>query len=178
MVGFELDSGDIIEREYLPIGINTKVTECIDWIFRRVPRMFLSAIDKLEMNSNYVLANASTDPSEGIRCYPRQPIDGAINWLDGSEDIVRLINASNKPYSGAYFYFNGNKCIVWDATCYSDTENYLAVPGQVSKILIDEEAAVVICGEGKLQLNLIEVNGVVQHANQILTSIRSRLCNG
>lgn len=167
-----LDSGDIIVREYMSIDINTKVTHCWEWIKKRAPYMFLKAIELLSVNPKFVLEKQALDPQKILRCYPRNPEDNRIDWINSSEYILRLINASNKPYSGAFCFFRGRKAIVWDAELFDDQENYLAVPGQICSF--DATGIVVICGIGKLKLKEVEVDGVNIVQQPILNYIRER----
>ena len=53
-------------------------------------------------DKNYFLERQSKNPIHSLRCFPRTPEDGRISWDSPAIDILRLINASNKPYSGAY----------------------------------------------------------------------------
>jgi len=87
---------------------------------------------------------------------------------------LRKINAFNKPYSGAFCYFNDKKMIIWDAEIYEDNENYCAFPGQVSKILNTGEV-IVITGKGKLKINLIEYENFIGKPSVIIKTIRTRL---
>jgi methionyl-tRNA formyltransferase len=174
MVGGELDSGDIIERDYLSIDINTKITEVLKWMDQRIPQMFLNALNKLEKNNNYILEKQSTNPKDALRCYPRVPEDGWINWQDSNEKILRLINASNKPYAGAYCFYEDKKFIIWDAELYEDNENYCAIEGQIAEIRYDG-SIVVITGKGKLKINEIECDNFIGQPSKIIKSIRRRL---
>ena len=45
MQGGELDSGDIITRDYLPIDYTTKITEVWDWMTERVPILMLESVE-------------------------------------------------------------------------------------------------------------------------------------
>ncbi|CAN5395117.1 formyltransferase family protein [soil metagenome] len=175
MVGDELDSGDIISREYKDISITTRIGEAYEWMETRIPELMLSAIEELKKNKNFKIESQSRDPNNILRCYPRNPEDGKIDWNSSIEDILRLINASSEPFSGAYSTYKDKKVIIWRAELYEDKENYLAVPGQVSKI-IGEGSVVVICGNGKLQLNEIESDGKrTSKVATVINSIRSRL---
>lgn len=165
MVGGELDSGDIIEREYLEIDINTKVTKCWQWMKERVPLMFLKALQKLKENPDFILESQPKDPKLALRCYPLMPEDGRTDWNKSAIEILRLINAFNKPHSGAFCYYEGEKMIIWDAEIYDDGENYCAIPGRVSKIEKDG-SIIVITGKGKLKINEIEFRSYLK--NQIL----------
>ena len=40
MIGGEIDSGSIIDRKYLRINHNTKVTECWEWLKKKFQQCF------------------------------------------------------------------------------------------------------------------------------------------
>jgi methionyl-tRNA formyltransferase len=173
VIGGELDSGDIIAREYLDIDENTTVTKCWEWMTDRVPSLFLEAVEKLHQDSGFVLEQQSIDSEEALRCYPRKPEDGRIDWSQSNLNILRLINASNKPYAGAFCVFEGEKMIIWDAEIVDDKENFCAVPGQVT--LAAEPFVEVACERGKLRLKEVEIAGQSGPPNQWVKSIRKRL---
>ncbi len=172
MIGGELDNGDIIARDYLEIDINTKVGFIWNWMNQRIPSLFLEALDKLESDRSYILEVQDSDPSAALRCYPRKPEDGRIDWKQGAKDILRLINASGSPYSGAYCFLEKKKIIVWDAELVNDGEIYCAVPGQV--VGLENESIIISTGQGKLKLNRIDYNGI-KNPREVINSIRSRL---
>jgi methionyl-tRNA formyltransferase len=173
MIGGELDSGGIITRDYMSIDLGTKVTKVWEWMSDRIPKLMLEAAEKLDADPSYVLEVQSESPEDALRCYPRKPEDGRITWSRSSTDILRLINATNKPYVGAFCEFEGRYMIVWDAELVSDNENFCAVPGQITKI--GEEYIEVACGKGKLRLLEVEIDGVVKSPDTIIKSIRKRL---
>jgi methionyl-tRNA formyltransferase len=171
MIGGELDSGDIITRDYLPIDINTKITKIYKWMNDQVPAMFLDAVNLLSNDPDYVLETQSKNSEDSLRCYPRKPEDGKIEWCDSAENILRLINACNRPYSGAYCDFDGKKCIIWDAEL-APQENFLAVPGQITSIKNDSiEVATAL---GKIKIKNIEIQGEIVNPSSVVSSIRSR----
>lgn len=174
MIGGEVDSGNIIDREYLDIDINIKVTKCWDWMSQRIPDMFLNSVKKLQKDSSYVLEVQSKNPKDALRCYPRIPEDGKINWNKSNIEILRLINASNKPYGGAYCFYEDKKLIIWDAELFEDDEIYLSEVGQVANIEKDG-SIVVISGNGKLKINEIEYNDFIGNPSEKIKSIRKRL---
>ena len=173
MIGGELDSGDIIARDYLAIDHTTKVTSVWGWMSVRTPELMLKAVQILDADPDYVLEQQSKDPKQALRCYPRKPEDGRIDWTKPAIDLLRLINASNKPYAGAFCDFEGEKMIIWDAELVADDENFCAVPGQVSKVA--EGFIEVACGEGKLRVMLVENRGQVSGPTSFIQSIRKRL---
>ncbi len=173
MIGGELDSGDIISRDYLNIDHNTKITKVWEWMKARTPILMSEAISNLESNPSYFLEQQSKDPKDTLRCYPRKPEDGRIDWSQNPLSILRLINASNKPYSGAFCIFEDEKLIVWDAEIIEDKEIFSAVHGQVLKI--DDGFIEVACSNGKLRLLKLEYKGKVVQPSDIIRSIRKRL---
>lgn len=175
MVGGELDSGDIICREYLPININTRISEVYEWMNSTIPELIVYSINKLSEDPLYFLERQSKNPADALRCYPRTPEDGEINWALGSTEILRLINASSEPFGGAYCRYNGNKFIIWRAELYEDEELYLSTYGQVSSINKDG-SIIVISGSGKLKITEIEYEGKrTSQINEVIKTIRVKL---
>lgn len=176
MIGGELDSGPIIEREYFPIDINSRISEVYEWVEKAIPELMCSAVEKLSKNPNYLLEIQSLDPHDALRCYPRMPQDGKINWNLGNTEIIRLVNASSEPYSGAFCFLDGEKLTIWRAELFESSERYLAVPGQIAFVDKEQGYMIIITGRGKIKITEIERNnsGRVRPA-EIVTSIRKRL---
>lgn len=173
MIGGELDSGDIIARDYYKIDIETKITQVWEWMLTVTPLLMKEAVSNLAKDPSYVLDIQSKNASDALRCYPRRPEDGRIKWSAAAIDILRLVNASNKPYSGAFCEYKGNSLVIWDAELVSGFENFCAIPGQV--ILIGEGFIEVACGEGKLRILSAEYAGQVDKPDKWIKSIRIRL---
>lgn len=173
MVGGEIDSGEIISKEYIPIDLKTKIGD-IYFIFEKlIPKLFQESINKLFDNPKYILETQNNSKDKVVRCYPRGPEDGKINWLDNNINIIRLINASNYPFSGAYCYLINKKIIIRDVEVYDDGEKYHAIPGQIASIGKDG-SIIVICGKGKIKINFIEIDGKRVPPNLFIKSIRNR----
>tara|TARA_B100000609_G_C17198017_1_gene426442 strand:+ start:392 stop:1312 length:921 start_codon:yes stop_codon:yes gene_type:complete len=173
MRGDELDSGDIIERDFIDISENTKIGHVLDWMNERIPKLFLSSLNKLQSDKKYFLEKQSTNPEDILRCYPRIPEDGKIDWRENSQNIIRLINASNKPYEGAFCKFKDLKMIIWDAVRIVDDEIFMAIPGQVTQI--QKDFVEVACGKGKIRIFKVEFDNEIVCPSLIIKSIRERL---
>jgi methionyl-tRNA formyltransferase len=173
MIGGELDSGDIVARDYLPIYETTKVTVAWRWMVERSPALMLKAVQDLSKDPNYVLERQSRDPKDALRCYPRRPEDGRIDWRRPALEVLRLINASNKPYAGAFCDFEGRQLIIWDAELVKDDEVFCAVPGQVTEL--GENDVEVACGVGKIRIKAAEIEGRSDVPRAWIGSIRKRL---
>lgn len=176
MVGGEIDSGNIISRQYLDIDINTKIGTIWNWKRSCIPSMFIESLEKLHKNPDYYIEKQSTNPKDALRCYPRTPEDARIDWNKSNVEILRLINASSEPYAGAFCKLENERIVVWDAELYDDDEIYVSSPGQISQIN-DNGSIIVITGRGKLKINIIGVNDEKISPNKIIKSIRRRLKN-
>lgn len=176
MIGGELDNGDIVARDYLPITHDTKVTEAWEWMGARIPPLFAEAVAALGEDASYILERQSKDPAAALRCYPRKPEDGAIHWAQPALAILRLINACTKPYAGAFALYNGEKLTIWDAALEDDGERFLAIPGQVTAI--EPGSVVVATGGGKLRLRSVAYAGETSTPDRLITSLRTRLDDG
>ena len=86
---------------------------------------------------------------------PPHSEDSRICWVKSNVEIVRLVNASSEPFSGAYCFYKGRKIIIWDAELFDDKEKYCAVPGQISCINEENGSVVVITGKGKIRIKEI-----------------------
>ena len=171
MIADELDSGDIVAREYFEINLRTKVTEVYRWMGERIPMLFSQALARLTDDPSYVLESQSKDAHDALRCYPRRPEDGRIDWRKSNTEILRLINACNKPYAGAFCELEGKKVIIWVADVAPE-ECFLAVPGQIAKITtahID-----IATGSGMLRVTEAELDGKAMCFASVCRSIRQR----
>jgi len=173
MKGGEMDSGDILAREYLDINHNTKIGDIWKWKESLIPHLFINSMDKLNENPNYYLEKQSENPKDALRCYPRTTEDGRINWGKSNIQVLRLINASSKPYSGAFCFFENQKMIILDAELFEDNEIYLSEVGQIANINNDG-SIIVITGKGKLKVNEIEFGGKHSKPSNVIKSIRKR----
>lgn len=172
MIGDELDSGDIIARAYLPIDIDSTVGKAMDWIGRVTPSLFLDALTQLQRDPTFILERQPNDPALALRCYPRRPEDGRIDWRKPAPDIVRLVNASGHPYAGAFCFHDSRQLTVWEARL-GDAERFLAVPGQVTAVT--DDYLEVATGEGKVRLTRMTLDGAPVQPATVCRSIRSRL---
>ena len=172
MIGDELDSGNIICREYLPIDLNSKIEGVYKWITEQTPKLFLESLKHLETNPNFILEHQSKEKKDILRCYPRNYEDGRIKWNDSAIDILRLINASGKPYPGAFCFYKEHKLTILDAEL-APSENFMAVAGQVT--LLSENYIEIATSDGKLRLLQIQINGENINPKEIIPSLRCRL---
>jgi methionyl-tRNA formyltransferase len=179
MIGGELDNGDIVARDYFPLTINTKITQVWEWMEDRIPSLFTESLNALATDPSFTIESQSKDPKNALRCYPRRPEDGLIDWSVSAIDVLRLINASNKPYSGAFCDCKGEKLIIWDAELVDDQERFCAIPGQITA-LTPEGYVEVAAIDGKLRLKRVEYKGIIASpVGLAVISLRDRIgCHG
>jgi methionyl-tRNA formyltransferase len=172
MIGDELDSGDIIARDYCPIDIETTIGDTLNWIERVTPDLFVHALSKLQLDPGFILESQPKDHTLALRCYPRLPNDARIDWHKSAFDIIRLVNASGRPYAGAFCFFEERKLTIWEAKI-GDDERFLAMPGQVTAI--NSNYLEVATGEGKVRLMKLSYDGKLVLPYEVCKSIRCRL---
>ena len=176
MMGDALDSGDIVARDYLDVLDDTRIGEVYDWMESRLPSLFDEAVKRLEKDPNFALeAYQAYRHRPSLRCFPRTPEDGKIDWRQSSQQVGRLINASSEPFAGAFCQFQGKRLIIWRATQVVQYEPFLAIPGQVAQIAKEAGFVDVCCGEGQVRLLEIEYDGVRGKPTDVFSSIRARV---
>ncbi len=173
MKGDYLDGGKIIEKTFLSLTIESTVTDCWSWFAAQIPTSFVNATKILANDPSYYIEDSTKSTVKPMRCYPRIPEDGKINWEQTNTQIIRLINASCEPYAGSFCVFENKRLIIWKAQILNDNEDYLAIPGQVSSINAD--SIDVITGYGKIRITEIEIDNVRSNPTIVIKSIRKRL---
>lgn len=174
MIGGELDSGNIIARRYITLDDEITIRQVYDEFEVLIPKMFLESINQLEKNNSFLIEEQSKNAEDELRCYPRKPEDGKIDWNLSAVQIHRLIRASSEPYSGAFTYLDGEKIIIWKSKLFKSKKKWLGIPGQIAEV-IDNGDVVVLTGEGKIILKEIEIDQKRLKPSMIIKSIRKRL---
>lgn len=171
MVGEHVDEGKIIARNYLKTDINTKIGTVYQWMEQQIPLLMVEALEALIKDPEFYIVNTLTQTDiRPLRCYPRIPEDGKIDWRKTNVDILRLVNASGRPFAGAFCMFDGRQIHIIDAHIPDDNEDFLAIPGQILK-LHDSGAISVACGYGKIIISTIEIDAVA--TNNIVGTVKS-----
>lgn len=145
MIGGQLDSGDIIARDYLPLDEETYVSDALRWIRNRIPPMMIDAAELLSRDPQFVLARQNESSELPLRTFPRIPEDGRIIWTQSDLQILRLVRASGLPYSGAFATIGNLTIRIWRAS-ESQVSQINSVPGQLTRI--EENYFEVSVGDG------------------------------
>lgn len=175
----KLDSGPIVIQETIPINGGSTIKELMDHIMSRGAKLVLQAVNKIVDDDFEVILQ---DESGALRCYPRLPRDGEIDWDKNAADIERLVRAAGDPYPGAYSFFadvrDGNnikKLNVDKCHIESHKGNFFAVPGHILK-LEDGKKWAVVTGDMKLIiLEEIRIDNVKVKPENFFRTVRQRL---
>jgi methionyl-tRNA formyltransferase len=166
-----LDAGDVIVRKSIPITPQTYVADLIRQAELDAPALYEQAVTKVLADPHAFEIKGTTS---GLRCYPRLPEDGRIDWRQPAEAIARLVRASSKPYQGAFSFLNEERVTIWRAAPVVPGERWLAVPGHVIEVNSGSGHVTVACGSGLLQLQEIERNAELTAPAALIRSIRLR----
>ena len=166
----ELDAGDVLARQRIPIDEETYVGDVLDQATRAAPALFEQALTSLAEDPGACLDRGRV---EGLRCYPRLPEDGLIDWTRPAVHVARLVRASSRPYPGAFSHLGSRRVTVWRARVAPDTP-FLAVPGHVLGPDPDGTRLRVACGAGAVDLEEVCVDGAAVEPTTLTRSIRAR----
>jgi methionyl-tRNA formyltransferase len=169
-----LDAGPILAQRAFRLTDSTYIGDVYRFLSAAVPELFVEVLDELETGS--VVAREQPDaPHLSLRCFPREPRDGELDWSQPAAALDRLVRASAEPFAGAYSFLDMDKVVVWRA--HSEPLGYpsLGVPGQIVEVRGETGEVVVLTGDGVLVLEEVEASpgGRVRAAERI-RSTRAR----
>lgn len=169
----DLDAGDVLARQPIAIDEMTYVGDVLAEATRAAPELFERALTSLRDDPGAFLVRGQV---EGLRCYPRLPEDGLIDWAAPAVDVARLVRASSRPYPGAFSYLGDRHVVVWRARVAPEAP-FLAVPGHVLGPDPSGTRLRVACGRGAVDLEELHVDGAPVEAPALTRSIRARFSN-
>ena len=147
----ELDAGPIFARSRIPVTDRTYISDIYDAFEQVLPDLFRLAVTRAG-DPSFVPEAQSTSGVRPLRCHPRRPSDGLIDWSLDAEQIARLVRASSRPFAGAYSFVEGGvRLTVWRASLARDQGRICAIPGQIIGRTPDHHP-LVACGRGILQI--------------------------
>ena len=173
MVAGELDSGDIYAKACLENN-NKRIGEVYDWMTDQTPLLFLEAYNRLQ-NKDFKPEIQRKSDLKPMRCFPRNPGDGKIEFKYSAKKIVNLVNASSEPFYGSFCQYRGEELKILRAEqVIIDDEDYCYQPGQI----IDFEGSSIIvgCGDSSfLKVTEVEYRGRRGVPVEFISGIRERL---
>lgn len=170
-----LDSGPVLGKRSCPLDEATYVGDVYAWCEQTVPEMFVEVLDGLADGTLAPVAQPECDGAE-LRCFPRTPADGWIEWSQDAAALARLVRASAEPFEGAYTALGSDRLTIWRAHAEPLSFDHLGVPGQVVELRAATGEVAVLTGAGGLVLEWVGLGerGPVPAA-ELLRSTRVRL---
>lgn len=107
----ELDSGDVVVKEYIPVTNHTTIGMIYKDMELLFPKMFLQAVNKIEQVGERAGISQSKKKEDILRCYPRISSDSCIDWNSSCKDINTLIRVSGYPFREVYAFLKDNEKI-------------------------------------------------------------------
>ena len=168
----DVDCGPIVRKTMVPLFADTYIGALYDRLGRDAPALLVEAAEGLV--SGTIVPSPQSGPV--LRCYPRRPEDGRIDWRRSADDIGRLIRASAEPFSGSFCEYRGQRLVVWRGQPEEWTVESLAVPGQVVARRPESGSVLVAAGDGLVELQLVSFGAADRIApTHVVRSLRDRL---
>ena len=166
----ELDAGPILVQRALEIDESTYVGEVYAFLERTFPALFAEALDGLEAGT----LTPRPQAGEPLRCYPRRPEDGELDWRLDAVALARLVRASAEPFAGAFGRLEEERTTVWRARAEPLREPSVGIPGQVMARRPETGEVDVLTGDGRLVLEEVETAAGRMPAADAILSLRAR----
>lgn len=171
----DLDAGDILLQRHMEVASDTYIGDVYAFMMHAVPEMFATLVDQAAAG-HLSPRPQSRQAEDSLRCYPRRPEDGLIDWSHSAETVCRLVRASAEPFAGAFTFFEGRPVRIWRAHVGQASGPYASVPGQLLRIDRDNGTILVAAGNGEVVVESISLaDGQRAAPTSILTSTRQRL---
>jgi methionyl-tRNA formyltransferase len=171
----ELDAGPVFAKRACPIDDTTYIGDAYAFCERAVPELFADVVDGLEQGT-LAPTPQPAEPAASLRCFPRTPEDGWIDWSQDAVAIARLVRASAEPFDGAYTALGADHLTIWRARAEALPYAYVGVPGQVVQRRLASGEVGVLTASGILVLERVQAAGdAIVPAAELLRSTRLRL---
>jgi|TARA_B100001971_G_C18260208_1_gene586057 methionyl-tRNA formyltransferase len=148
----EVDSGDIIYQEKIPILNKDTAGTLTGKMMERYPEIAEKVIFEIVKGN---INKRKQDLLKKTYCCKREPSDGLINWDWSSRKIYNWVRAQTRPYKGAFFIYEKSKYILWLVEdCYDKMDNL----GLQKGIPFEKDGNVYIrCGIGSVKVVDFEI---------------------
>ena len=168
----KLDAGNVLLGKKFKIKKDTQISDFYIFAEKEIPIMFFSCIRNLD---KYLAKSKLQNEKNILRTYPRNKIDGKIDWSKNMIEIDRLIRASGPPFFGAFTYLGNSKLFLVECSMLKPSFNFCAEPGQVVQRSIDGSISVA-CNDGFIILKKITYrNKTYSNPSQLIKSIHIKL---
>ncbi len=142
------DAGNIISQVKVKIGSNEKVTQLYSKIIKTAKRQIKKLIIETK-KTNKIVSRKQKKVGNILR--KRDIYDGIIDWRMNAVDINNLVNALNKPYSGASFIYRGKEYKLWSTKVHKSIFIDNNEHGKIIHIKKNKNI-IVKCGRSSIEL--------------------------
>jgi UDP-4-amino-4-deoxy-L-arabinose formyltransferase/UDP-glucuronic acid dehydrogenase (UDP-4-keto-hexauronic acid decarboxylating) len=171
----ELDSGPVLAKRFCPVDDSTYIGDVYASCERLVPELFVEVLAGIA-GGTLTPVPQPEDPAASLRCFPRTPADGWMDWSHEAVALARLVRASAEPFDGAYTALDGARLTIWRAHAEPLSYDCVGVPGQVVELRPATGEVAVLTGSGVLVLERVQLLGnAAGAAGDVLASTRLRL---
>ena len=171
----DLDAGPIHAQRSFRLKPDTYIGDVYRFLDDNMPGMFADLLDTMARGKARPKIQ-SQRPNGILRCLPRLPSDGFLDWARSAQDLCRVVRATAEPFPGAFTYFGGEKLVVWRARSRPLPHAFLGVPGQVVQVSRERGDVSIFTGKGLLDLEMVEWRSSGRRkAADIIQSTRVRL---
>ncbi|MBN1586144.1 MAG: hypothetical protein JW937_01795 [Candidatus Omnitrophica bacterium] len=157
MVASGVDEGAILLQREMPLNDETTIQDINERGALEYPAMFAEVLAGLEAGNLSPIPQSIRGVSP-VRCYPRLPRDGRINWSLPAMEIHALVRSLTKPYAGAFTYYRDSqdklrRLYIWKTRLAApDGSGVLGMPGHVIENNPGTGESRVLTGDGILTL--------------------------
>jgi methionyl-tRNA formyltransferase len=152
-----VDAGPIYARHFVPIHQGTYIADVYEAMDAALPALFVRAV-ACASDRNFAPEDQRLSSAKPLRCYPRRPDDGLIDWCADAEQVARLVRASSRPFAGAFAFLEGAiRVTIWRAAPIDLDYEIRAVPGQILGRSASR-GVLVACGHGVLEIEEAETS--------------------
>ncbi|MGE3609159.1 MAG: methionyl-tRNA formyltransferase [Bacteriovoracaceae bacterium] len=163
MIADGADTGDIISKAYLPLGLDDDASTIYDKLVAIGKNQFSKILDELIEKGRFFGVPQNDEESSTWR--KRGPKDGEIDWRMGKMAIYNLVRGLTRPYVGAHCYYEGLEIKVWKVR-FLDFSELNIEPGKVVKV--EGKSIFVKCYDGMIEIIDHEFSKIPQIGEYLL----------
>ncbi|KFM14540.1 Methionyl-tRNA formyltransferase protein [Marine Group I thaumarchaeote SCGC RSA3] len=168
----KLDNGDIIKKDFIKINDSTTILEVYNFLNKQIPNSILESVKKIHSGK---YRTTKQDNKKMLRTYPRNKIDGKIDWSKSADYIHRIIRISGEPFFGAYTYLGSTKLILLNAKKEYPKYEYFSEFGQIVERRKNGEI-VVSCLDGFVVITKVKFkNKIYDRPSEVIKTVYTRL---
>lgn len=150
-VVLEMDAGDIVLQEAVPIGPDETAGE----LTARLAVLGAELLERaVRMAERGPLPATTQRPEKAIYCRLFEKKDGRIRWSDPAVRIHNLVRAAN-PWPAAFCQFRGENIRILKTTLVPQPA--MAAPGVITRV--EKDRLLVATGEGTLAIRQAQLPG-------------------